>query len=218
MTRPWLLRVGSGHPRTLTAMACGVVAFLILGRAGWPARAVLAWDVFALVVVVLFAQSAFASEKGMMAANAERQQEGEWTVFWIVIFGVLASFVAVLSEFSGLKEAAPAVRGGRIALVVATLLLSWTVTHVIFAMRYAHEFYQASPDGSQGGLEFPGKEAPDYWDFLYFSMVIGMTFQVSDVQVTARPLRRLALVQGVLSFLFNTVIVALTVNLAAGLL
>ncbi len=218
MTRLWVVRVGSAHPRTLVAMVCGVVAFLVLGRAGWPARAVLAWDVFALATVVQCTLLALASGREAMAANASRQQDGEWTVFWVVILGVMASFVAVLSEFSGLKEAAPAMRDLRIGLVVATLVLSWVVTHVVFALRYAHEYYETAPDGVRGGLEFPGKAAPDYWDFLYFSMVIGMTFQVSDVQITDRMLRRLALVQGVLSFLFNTVIVALTVNLAAGLL
>ncbi len=94
------------------------------------------------------------------------------------------------------------------------------MTHTTFAFRYAHEYYEA-PAGAEkvdGGLQFPGEEQPDYLDFLYFSMVLGMTFQVSDVQITSRKFRRLATVHGLLSFLFNTIILALTVNIAAGLL
>jgi uncharacterized membrane protein len=107
--------------------------------------------------------------------------------------------------------------------VVITLFLSWLATHILFAIRYAHEYYtpnrsaDRSDSQQQGGLEFPHEPAPDYWDFLYFALVLGMTFQVSDVQITARTLRRLATVHGLLSFLFNTIIVALMVNIAASL-
>jgi len=100
------------------------------------------------------------------------------------------------------------------------LFLSWLVTHVTFAFRYAHEFYAkdlGGPDVDRG-LEFPGETAPDYLDFLYFSLVLGMTFQVSDVQITSRKFRRVAALHGLIGFLFNTVIVAFTVNIAAGLM
>jgi uncharacterized membrane protein len=98
--------------------------------------------------------------------------------------------------------------------------LSWLVTHVTFAFRYAHEYYARDAGGPDldGGLEFPLEKAPDYLDFLYFALVLGMTFQVSDVQITSRKLRRVATLHGLLSFLFNTVIVAFTVNIAAGLM
>ena len=92
------------------------------------------------------------------------------------------------------------------------------MTHATFALRYAHEYYErrAGCDQVEGGLEFPQEDRPDYLDFTYFSLVLGMTFQVSDVQITSRKLRRLATLHGLISFLFNTIIVALTVNLAAG--
>ena len=90
---------------------------------------------------------------------------------------------------------------------------------MVFTFRYAHEWYDLDEQRkAKGGLQFPADDLPDYFDFLYFSVVVGMTFQVSDVQVTSRRLRRLVLLHGLLSFLFNTVIVALTVNIAAGLL
>jgi len=90
----------------------------------------------------------------------------------------------------------------------------------VFALRYAHEYYETAPGhvGIDGGLQFPADDEPDYWDFFYFALVLGMTFQVSDVQITSRTLRRLAAVHGLLGFLFNTVIIALTVNIGASLL
>ena len=105
-------------------------------------------------------------------------------------------------------------------LVGGTLALTWLLTQAVFALRYAHEFYTRTDDAPMpdGGLEFPREPRPDYWDFFYFSAILGMTFQVSDVQITSRKLRRLATVHGLLGFLLNTVIIALTVNLASGLL
>ena len=156
-----------------------------------------------------------------IAADAAAQEEGEWTIFTLTIAAVTFSFAAIVSEFANIaKDMPPVQRDLHLSLVALTLFVSWLMTHTTFAFRYAHEYYEPSRDGSRvfGGLEFPGEKRPDYFDFLYFSLVLGMTFQVSDVQITARKFRRLASVHGVLSFLFNTIILALTVNLAAGLL
>ncbi len=105
-------------------------------------------------------------------------------------------------------------------LLPPTLLLSWLVTHALFALRYAHEFYQTPglSGAMEGGLEFLGGLPPDYWDFFYFAVVLGMTFQVFDVQITSRKLRRLATMHDVVSFAYNTSIVALSVNMASSLL
>ena len=94
--------------------------------------------------------------------------------------------------------------------------MSWTFTHTIFALHYAHDFYGEAARAD--GLKFPGNTQPDYWDFVYFSFVIGMTFQVSDVAVTNKSIRRMVVAHGALSFFFSTAIVALTVNIAAGLI
>jgi uncharacterized membrane protein len=102
----------------------------------------------------------------------------------------------------------------QLILATVTILLSWTFTHTIFALHYAHEFY-TEDGGRGGGLVFPGSDAPDYWDFVYFSFVIGMTSQVSDVAVSCQPIRRTVAAHGVLSFVFNAALLALTVNIAA---
>ena len=216
-------RVLAGHPRTFIALAVGLAVWLLLGIAapGWPAqsRAITGWDAGALAFIVLAVHLFAVRPPAQMAAEAEAQEEGEWTIFWVMLLGTVFSFAALSGEFAGLKDAPHVERSLRIALVAATLALSWSVTHVVFAFRYAHEWYDLDGQGrTKGGLDFPSDDQPDYIDFLYFSVVIGMTFQVSDVQITARRLRRLALLHGLLSFLFNTVIVALTVNIAAGLL
>jgi uncharacterized membrane protein len=96
-----------------------------------------------------------------------------------------------------------------------TIALSWAFTHTIFALHYAHEFYSEN-DGPPGGLQFPGSEDPDYWDFVYFSFVIGMTSQVSDVAIRSKPIRRIVAAHGVISFVFNVALLSLTVNIAAG--
>lgn len=209
------------RPRLCAGFAVIVLAAALLPAAlPITARGILAWDIGVLVFLALSAQLFVTAQPDEMPANAKAQQEGEWTIFWITLAVVIVSFVAVSSEFAAIKTGPPERRGLEIALVAGTLLLSWLVTHVTFAFRYAHEFYVrdlGGPDFDRG-LDFPGEKEPDYLDFLYFSLVLGMTFQVSDVQITSRKLRRVATLHGFLSFLFNTVIVAFTVNIAAGLM
>jgi uncharacterized membrane protein len=215
-----ILKVISGHGRVFAALAIVAVVFLVnpIGSAG-RTRAIVAWDAGVLSFLVL-ALHLFLShdEKQMPGLTAERE-EGQWAIFWVALFASLISFFAVTTEFSDLRDLPGPQRVTRIVFVAATLIMSWLLAHVIFALRYAQEWYASDGGGKvRRGLVFPGDHQPDYMDFLYFSMVLGMTFQVSDVQITARRVRRLALLHGLVSFLYNTVIIALTVNIAAGLL
>ncbi len=115
---------------------------------------------------------------------------------------------------TGRRQAGAAAGPSSSALAIATILLSWTFVHTIFSFHYAHEYYGERRDGILGGLNFPATRSPDYRDFLYFSLVIGMTSQVSDVaDLPARSIRRVAAMHGVLSFFFNLVVLALTVNM-----
>lgn len=209
-----------GHPRTFLALAVVVLAYLMLPAGlGSRTRTLVAWDAGVVGFLALTLHLFLTRGPEHMPALAEAQEEGQWTIFWVTLLASVASFVALTSEFSGLKDLPGGRRGLWVALVAATLILSWLLAHVVFALRYAHEWYDRDGEGRlKRGLEFPGENQPDYLDFLYFSMVLGMTFQVSDVQITASRLRRLALLHGLVSFLYNTVIVALTVNIAAGLL
>ncbi len=209
-----------GHPRSFLGLAVGLASYPLLRIMVAPnLRAVCAWDLGATAFLVAMAWAFHATTPADMPRKAEAQQEGEWTVFWVMIAAVGFSFVAIVGALGDTSHLPPPVAKQHVALVAATLVLSWLVTQAVFASRYAHEFYETRRDGTlRGGLLFPGEEAPDYWDFLYFSIVLGMTFQVSDVQISDRQMRRLAAVQGFLGFLFNTVIIALTVNAAAAII
>ena len=134
----------------------------------------------------------------------------------LAVFAAVASIAVVIGEAVRLAGDADQASSAAI-LALATVALSWTFVHVIFAFHYAHAFY--APKGEhedQGGLAFPGGEAPDYWDFLHFSLIIGVAQQTADIQILDRKLRRTATVHSVTAFLFNTVILALTINLAVG--
>ncbi len=210
-----------GHFRLFIAIVIGVAALYALPHA-WSdrTRGIAAWDIGAAAYLLLISALFFVTPVSRMPANAIAQEDGEWTLFFIVLAGVTISFAAILGEFGSMKDAPAAAKEMKVAIVASTLALSWLTLQAVFALRYAHEFYAAAVSGTgiDGGLDFPEEKCPDYWDFVYFSIVLGMTFQVSDVQVTSRKLRRLATLHGLLGFVFNTVIIALTVNLASGLL
>lgn len=219
MAGPWLpIRILRGRPRLFGAFCAGLVAAPLLP---WglpiPTRAVLGWDIAVLVYLLLTAEHFSRADHSGIAADAARQEDGEWTLFALVLFGAAMSFIAIV-EFSGLNHHKTQ-NTLYLLLVTLTLGCSWLMTNITFSYRYAHEFYARREDGSVvGGLGFPGEPDPDYLDFVYFAFVIGMTFQVSDVQITNRTLRRLATIHGLIAFLFNTVILALTVNIVAGIL
>jgi uncharacterized membrane protein len=218
MALPLAVRIVRGRPRLFAAFFLGLVAAPLLP---WsiplPTRVVLGWDIAVAVFLTLSIEHFVRADHASIADDAARQEEGDWTLFALVLLGAAMSFVAIV-EFSGLSQ-----RKGQnalyLVLVTLTLAASWLMTNVTFAYRYAHEFYARDAAGGLArGLEFPGESNPDYLDFVYFAFVLGMTFQVSDVQITGRTLRRVATVHGLIGFLFNTVILALTVNIAAGLL
>jgi len=210
-----------GRPRLAIGLLCGLLAWPLLPGGMAPlARTITAWDLGCAVFLVLAAHMFSTEGMARLPDDAARQQEGEWTIFSFSICAVAASFAAILDEFAGSKEMPAALHGLHVALVAITLLVSWLMTHTLFALRYAHEYYSMAPEGGEieRGLKFPGDQDPDYWDFLYYALVLGMTFQVSDVNIMSRKMRRLASVHGLLGFLFNTVILALSVNIAASLL
>jgi uncharacterized membrane protein len=213
-----IIRVISSRPRLMLSILVGVVAAFMLptGRA----RFVVGWDIGSILFLVLWFVRMLQTPPSQMPANAKAQQDGEWTIFALALCAVVASIFAIFLEVNGIHPLKGVPRALHLTLVVVTLFVSWLTMQVIFSLRYAHEYYTIS-DGSQtadGGLAFPHEAEPDYFDFLYFGMVLGMTFQVSDVNITARKMRRLATLHGFFSFLFNTVILALTVNIAASLL
>ncbi len=217
----WFVRILRARWRLTTGTACGVIAFLVLpGTISTSTRGILGWDIGCVVFLALVAWMFTVERRTSIAEDAARQEEGEWTIFVLSVGAVGASIAGIISIYSGTKGVAADDRGWHVGLVALTLLLTFMMTHTLFALRYAHEYYAVSGPAAapDGGLEFPEDRVPDYWDFFYFAVVLGMTFQVSDVQITSPRLRRLATAHGLLAFFYNTVFIALTVNLGASLL
>jgi uncharacterized membrane protein len=155
-----------------------------------------------------------------MRKRAERQDPGRWVILFAVVAGALVSMLALAVIQKSLKTGPGDESPLYLLLIVLTIVLSWSLVHTVFALHYAHAYYgpadePADEDGLVGGLDFPAERQPDYWDFMYFSYVVGMTCQVSDVQVSGRQMRRLTLSHGVVAFFFNTIILALTINIIA---
>ncbi|MCW5693027.1 MAG: DUF1345 domain-containing protein [Pseudolabrys sp.] len=211
------VRIAHAHLKLVIAVAAGLACGLALMafKLDVIARVLAGWDVGLIVYLALAAR--FRRRYGVkdIRKRAAEQDEGGFTILVLSIIATFASLVAVVFALVGAKQGnAPLA----VALTILTIILSWSFVHTIFAFHYAHEYYGKGRDDMIGGLDFPGDKAPDYSDFLYFSLVIGMTSQVSDVQITSKVMRRMASMHGVLSFFFNLVVLALTVNVVANLI
>ncbi|WP_295527867.1 DUF1345 domain-containing protein [uncultured Pseudacidovorax sp.] len=136
----------------------------------------------------------------------------------IVSAAILSSVIAIGLLLQQVKQLGGVERGAHIVLGMVALAGSWLMIHTVYAFHYAHRYYRDDGTPDEGGLDFPGKADPDYADFMYYAFVVGMTSQVSDVQVTTREMRRLTLMHSVLSFGFNMVVLALSINVAAGVI
>jgi len=208
---PMFLRVVVSRPRTVVALALAVVAvFLLPDSLRLATRALIGWDVFAAIYLVLAYAMMLRCGHEHIRSSALLQDDGRFLIMIVTQLAALASIAAIVFELGASKKSIPG-----LTLAVVTIALSWALVHTSFALHYAHDYYRGSP----GGLQFPSgsddKEKPDYWDFVYFSFVIGMTAQVSDVGITRKAIRRTATVHGVISFVFNTALLALMVNIAA---
>jgi uncharacterized membrane protein len=212
--RPWL-RPWTSSARISFSALVGLGVYIGL-RQIWPSSlaTILAWDAAVICFLVLTYQVIADHSIASIRRRAARLDTRTWVITTLVILAACASLFGLGLNLRGPDGVLPNHPALRAALAGFTVLGSWSLIHVIFALHYAHLFYGVS----EGGLVFPGERDPDYWDFLYYSFVVGMTCQVSDVQVSASSLRRLTLAHGVLSFFFNTVILALAVNIGAGIL
>ncbi len=216
--RPLPIRVARLHAKLMIATAVGIVFTLLLpGDLRMPTRLLAGWDVGVALYLVLTLTMIRRADVARIRKRAAEQDEGAFAILLLTIVATIASLVAIVFELGGLKEAAQGDAITQVLLAAATILLSWSFVHTIFSLHYAHEYYGERSDGIIGGLKFPGDPKPDYWDFLYFSLVIGMTSQVSDVAVTSKIIRRMVAAHGVLSFFFNLTVLALTVNMISNL-
>ena len=212
-------RVREIHPglRLLICALVGGFLFYLL-RQGWGAAgaAAFGWVVAVFLFLAMTALAIGPASPDRLRARARVQDASRWVIQALIVLAAVASLASVIALLKKTDGETAAMLASRIVLAGGVVVLSWTAIHTVFAVHYAHAFYGDGPapgPDDAGGLLFPGgDQAPDFWDFFYFSLVLGMTCQVSDVQITGRHMRRLASVHGALSFFFNTVILALTIN------
>ncbi|WP_233233791.1 DUF1345 domain-containing protein [Bordetella sp. LUAb4] len=198
-------------------MLCAVLA-LAAGGGAYALAAplslavLLGFDVGALVFLLMTAHAFGQGSPASMRVQAKQQDVGRFGVLWSSVALSCMVMIALWVELRGQDGASGALD---MLAAAVTIVVSWLYMNMIFALHYAHTYY-GHRSNMQKGLNFPGDEEPDYWDFAYFALVLGMTFQVSDVEITNRRVRRLALIHSVIAFFFNVFIIAISVNVAAG--
>ncbi len=215
---PWVVRLSA--PRRLgIVLAIALISFFALEP--WIAartRLLLGWNLGAITYLALAWTTVAHTDATMTRVRAQTHDQSGYVIFILVVTAASASFVAIgflVGDFRSLPH------WGRVAhltLSISALLLSWLLIQTLFAFHYARWYYSRTAESAthRGGLRFPSDKEPDYLDFAYYSFVVGMTSQVSDVMVTTRQMRRLTLVHGVLAFIFNIAILAMSINIIGG--
>jgi uncharacterized membrane protein len=209
-------RIVRARPRLFGSFAIGIAAGLVVtALSGWRPvmRGLVGWDIGVGLYVALALEMMARSDVHQIRRRAAGQDEGAIALLVLTVAAALASLLAIVALLGTSSGGGAARRPSELILATLTIVLSWAFIHIIFALHYAHEYYAES---GICGLAFPGgDEEPDYWDFVYFAFVIGMTSQVSDVAITTKEIRRTVAAHGVVSFFFNAALLALTVNIAA---
>ena len=206
------------RPRLYFSALAGLAVFLLLPRSlALSVREALAWDLSAAIYLTLAFRVMLTSTSDAIRVRAARQEEARVVILVIILLAILAGFVAI-AGLLGEATDAPRQKILHLMLAAVTIVLAWMVTQVVCAFRYATEFYQPGRDSVVGGLDFPSDNDPNYWDFFYFATSIGATSQTSDVSIRTKRLRQMVTVHAIISFFFNTAILALTINLAASLI
>jgi uncharacterized membrane protein len=217
---PWIVRLSA--PRRLAiVLVVAIVGFFVLEP--WVStrtRLLISWNLGALAYLILAWTTVGLTDATMTRVRAQAHDQSGYVIFLLVVTAASASFVAIGFLVGEFKNLSFWPRTGHLTLSIAALLLSWLLIQTLFAFHYARWYYSREKESKthRGGLRFPDDKEPDYLDFAYYAFVVGMTSQVSDVCVTTRQMRRLTLVHGVLAFVFNIAILAMSINIIGGII
>jgi len=207
-------------------LAYGAAAGIAVGLLPWPlldgmARGVLGWTVGVAVYLALVWSLAYLLDARQTRERAQSLDQPNVLLLVVVLTAVMFSVVAIAMLLQRVRDLSGLDRGLHVVLALLALAMSWLMIHTVYAVHYAHHYYineKSRRRDEEPALDFPGKAAPGYADFIYYAFVIGMTSQVSDVQVRSPDLRRITLVHSVLSFAFNMLVLALSINVVAGII
>lgn len=219
-SRNFFERLTSVQKLLISALIAAVGYFIIpFNLSTHLPHIIFSWDIFCILMLITTWITFYSTPPVRIREQARKEDSTRVVVFFIVLIATCISLLAVIliliTKASTTTEKAVAM-----PVAVACLFLSWCLVHTIFAIRYAHMYYadhEKQKENPAGGLDFPKEDHPDFVDFAYFAFTLGMTFQVSDVEISARRIRRLAFWHSLLSFGYNATIIALTVNVIAGL-
>jgi uncharacterized membrane protein len=209
--------------RLLLGVASGVVVFFVTrgGLRLWSA-AIAGWNAFAAVILALDWLIIWTTPQRKIRERAKQEDLSRLLIFIFVVVAACAALFAVGFLIREHKDQSGGHLAVHLLLTLSTVISTWALLNTVYSLRYAHAYYGDSDELGvhlhAGGLLFPGDRPPNYFDFAYFSFVVGMTCQVSDVQITSRRMRRITLIHSILSFGFNTLILALLINTVSGLL
>ena len=213
---PLMVRLFAARPRLTASALIGLGVVFIMPHTFRPTtRILVGWDVGALLYLMFVFAMVRNAPVSEIKKRAAIYDEGGVSFLILALLAVSASFIAIFAELAHTKAMVER-EAGAIALAAVTVVLSWSLTHVMFALHYAHLYYRGGHQPS-GGILMPEHDEPDYSDFLYFSFVIGCASQTADISSTTRPMRKVMTIHGIVSFFFNAAILALTINIAAGL-
>jgi uncharacterized membrane protein len=214
--RPYLLRVILAHPRLFISIFAGVAVGVLLPyyfhEISGVTRFLVGWGFGVTLYLALAFWMIAHSSVAKMRRQSPVQDEGDVVILVGTILAAMASIGAVFMWLEAATRA-ETFAAANLFLLFVTILLSWAFIHTMFALHYAHEYYSIN-GGKGGGLTFPHEPNPDYWDFIYLAFSIGTSFEVSDVAITSKRIRRTVMVHGIVSFFFNVTLIALTVGLA----
>ncbi len=218
--RPMPIRLARLHARLLISIAVGLLVTLGLSMTDWKmaTKLLLGWDIGIVLYLILVYDLMMTCGVDEIRRRAAEDDEGAVALLILTSVSALAIMGAIVAELGIAKSSGQPASGIGIGIAMVTIVASWAFVHTIFALHYAHEYYGERGDHAIGGLTFPGRQPPDYWDFLYFSLVIAMTSQVSDVVITSKVIRRIVTIHGALAFFFNVAVFALTVNIVSNLI
>ncbi|MBV8472654.1 MAG: DUF1345 domain-containing protein [Hyphomicrobiales bacterium] len=204
--------------RLITAtVVLAVVFFALPSDLRQATRALIAWNAGAGCFLVLIAAMCSRTRGGGARSYAALEDENQGALLVFAVLAAGAAMAAIVWELGPVKDLTGALKAEHIGLAAATLVTAWAFIHTMFALHYAGEYYAPGPNGVRAGLRFPEEDEPDWGEFLYQAFVIGCACATADVNATSRAMRRVCVVHGVVAFFFNTIILALTINIGAGL-
>lgn len=218
-------RIARAHPRLFLGVAIGLLVGIFLPASlRGSTRVLIAWNAGTWIYFATTGWLIVHATEESIRRRAKSTDEGKTLILVFTSVAAIAAIGAIIVQLAIAHDLSGLMKGLHVGLAATTILSAWFFIHLTYALHYAHEYFDeyyaepSKPPTERGGLKFPGTENPDYYDFLYFSYVIGVASQTADVEISSHEMRRVALIHCILAFFFNSAVLALTINIAAGLI